>query len=160
MINIYEKAPLDIMVVDASGAPVSLRSLLGSYVVLYAYPQDETPGCIEEACSVRDVYDEFKSLGVAVVGISPDDADSHVEFAKNHELKFPLWADTKHQLLEALGVWGEQSFAENTFMGVARTTFLLDPDGIVVHVWEKVTPEGHGEEVLEFVTKYIEDTRE
>lgn len=147
MIKTGEKAPLDVMVVDSKSAPVSLRGLLGSYVVLYAYPMDETPGCIKEACSIRDVYGEFKVLGVVVVGISPDDEVSHKKFAEHHELQFSLWADTKHELLKALGVW--------SFIGVARTTFLIDKEGTVVHVWEKVKPEGHGEEVLDFVTKLI-----
>lgn len=147
MIKTGEKIPLDIVVTDSNGSAVSLRDMLGSYVVLYAYPMDETPGCIKEACSIRDVYGEFKSLGVAVVGISPDDEESHRKFAEHHELQFPLWADTKHELLKALGVW--------TLTGVARTTFLIDKEGTVVHIWEKVKPEGHGEEVLNFVTHTI-----
>lgn len=147
MIKTGEKAPLDISVLDQNGKSVSLRDMLGSYVVLYAYPMDETPGCIKEACSIRDVYGEFKSLGVAVVGVSPDNEESHRKFAEHHELQFPLWADTKHELLKALGVW--------TLTGVARTTFLIDEEGTVVHVWEKVNPEGHGEEVLSFVTNTI-----
>ncbi|HBB44486.1 MAG: Alkyl hydroperoxide reductase/ Thiol specific antioxidant/ Mal allergen [Parcubacteria group bacterium GW2011_GWA1_44_13] len=151
MIKTGEKAPLDIKVLDSNGSQVSLRDLLGSYVVLYAYPMDETPGCVKEACSIRDVYNEFKELGVAVVGISPDNEKSHKKFAEHHELQFPLWADTKHELLNALGVW--------SFTGVARTTFLIDKEGTVAHVWEKVKPEGHGEEVLDFVTKFIETSR-
>lgn len=147
MIKTGEKAPLDVMVVDSNGTSVSLRGLLGSYVVLYAYPKDETPGCIKEACSIRDVYGEFKALGVPVIGISPDDEESHKKFAEHHELQFPLWADTKHELLKVLGVW--------SLIGVARTTFLIDKEGTVVHVWEKVKPEGHGEEVLDFVTKML-----
>lgn len=155
MIKTGEKAPLDIVVSDAQGALVSLRDLLGSYVVLYSYPKDETPGCVKEACSIRDVYGEFKSLNVTVVGVSPDDEASHKKFAEHHELQFPLWADTKHELLNALGVWGEQSFMGKKYMGVARTTFLIDKDGEVVHIWEKVKPEGHGEAVLDFVTNII-----
>lgn len=143
MIKIGEKAPLDIKVSDSNGKLVSLRELLGSYVVLYAYPKDETPGCIKEACSIRDVYREFKDLGVVVVGISPDDEESHRKFALHHDLQFLLWADTKKELLKALGVW--------SLIVVTRTTFLIDKNGVVVHVWEKVKPEGHGEEVLEFV---------
>ena len=147
MIKTGEKAPLDIKVLDSNGSQVSLSDLLGSYVVLYAYPMDETPGCVKEACSIRDVYGEFKSLGVTIVGISPDNEESHKKFAEHHELHFQLWADTKHELLEALGVW--------SFTGVARTTFLIDKEGTVVHIWEKVKPEGHGEEVLDFVTNTI-----
>lgn len=147
MIKTGEKVPLDIAVTDSNGSAVSLRDLLGSYLVLYAYPMDETPGCVKEACSIRDVYGEFKSLGVAVVGISPDDEESHRKFAEHHKLQFTLWADTKHELLRALGVW--------SLTGVARTTFLIDKEGTVVHIWEKVKPEGHGEEVLNFVNNTI-----
>lgn len=160
MIKTGEKAPIDIVVLDAHGTSVSLNDFLGAYVVLYAYPKDETPGCVKEACSIRDVYGEFRALGVTVVGISPDDEKSHRMFAEHHELQFPLWADTKHELLEALGVWGEQSFMGKKYMGVARTTFLIDPEGTVVHVWEKVKPEGHGEEVLDFVTNHLKTLRE
>lgn len=147
MIKTGEKAPVDISVLDQNGKAVSLRDILGSYIVLYAYPMDETPGCVKEACSIRDVYGEFKSLGVTVVGISPDDEESHRKFAEHHELQFPLWADTKHELLNALGVWSST--------GVARTTFLLDEEGTVIHIWESVKPEGHGEDVLDFVTRTI-----
>ena len=108
---------------------------------------DETPGCVKEACSIRDVYGEFKALGVAVVGISPDDEESHKKFAQHHELQFPLWADTKHELLNALGVW--------SITGVARTTFLVDEEGTVVHVWENVEPERHGEAVIDYVTNIL-----
>ena len=147
MIKTGEMVPLDVKVLGQSGSTVSLRDLIGSYVVLYAYPMDETPGCVKEACSIRDVYGEFKELGVIVVGISPDDEESHRKFAKHHELQFPLWADIKHELLKALGVW--------SFTGVARTTFFIDKQGTVAHIWEKVKPEGHGEEVLNFVTNTI-----
>lgn len=143
MIKTGEKAPLDVIVSGTHGEPVSLRNTLGAYVVLYAYPMDETPGCIKEACSIRDVYGEFKALGVTVIGVSPDDEDSHKKFLEHYELQFHLWSDTKHELLKALGVW--------SLTGVARTTFLIDNEGTVVHVWEKVKPEGHGEEVLDFV---------
>lgn len=160
MIKINEKVPLDTMVMDASGSPVSLRQFLGSYVVLYAYPKDETPGCVKEACSIRDVYEEFKELGVVVVGISPDDETSHKNFAEHHHLQFPLWADTEHKLLTELGVWGEQSFMGKSFMGVSRTTFLIDKEGTVIHIWEKVKPEGHGEEVVDYVTNIIHTHRE
>lgn len=151
MIKIGEKVPLDISVLDQNSKSVSLRDLLGSYVVLYAYPMDETSGCIKEACSIRDVYSEFKSLGVVVVGISPDDETSHKKFAEHHELRFPLWADTKHELLDALGVW--------SLAGVARTTFLVNEEGTIVHIWEKVNPEGHGEAVLDFITKLLNTSR-
>src|SRR3989344_9223503 len=143
MIKKGEKAPIDILVLDNKGVLVSLRDLLGSYVVLYAYPMDETPGCVKEACSIRDAHGKFKEIGVAVVGVSPDSEESHKKFAEHHELQFSLWADTKHELLDALGVW--------SLTGVARTTFLIDKEGTIVHIWENVKPEGHGEAVLDFV---------
>lgn len=151
MIKIGEKVPLDISVLNQNGKAVSLRALLGSYIVLYAYPMDETPGCVKEACSIRDAYEEFKTLGVAVVGISPDDEISHRKFAEHHELHFPLWADTKHELLNALGVW--------SVSGVTRTTFLINEEGTVAHIWEKVNPEGHGEAVLNFINKLLKTSR-
>lgn len=102
MINPGQQAPLDIVVMDGEGAPVSLRDTLGSYVILYAYPKDQTPGCIKEACSIRDVYGEFKELGVKVIGISADSAGSHKKFTDAHKLNFPLWSDSKYELLTAL----------------------------------------------------------
>lgn len=147
MIKAGEKAPVDISVLDQNGKSVSLRDMLGSYIVLYAYPMDETSGCIKEACSIRDVYGEFSALGVKVIGISPDSGESHRKFLEHYDLKFPLWSDATHELLKTLGVW--------SFAGVDRTTFLIDEEGTVVHVWENVKPEGHGEEVLNFVTSTI-----
>lgn len=155
MLKTGQKAPLDIVVTDGEGKEVSLKDMLGSYVVLYAYPKDQTPGCVKEACSIRDVYGEFKELGVAVMGISADSATSHKKFTDAHKLNFPLWSDVNHELLTALGVWGEKKFLGKTYMGIARTTFLIDKEGIVTHVWEKVKPEGHGEEVLDFVKNNI-----
>ncbi len=155
MIKLGSKAPLDISIVDTKSSSVSLKDLLGSYVVLYAYPKDETPGCIKEACSIRDVYSEFKALGVAVIGLSPDSGASHQKFIDKHELNFPLWADTKQELLTALGVWGEKSMWGKKYTGVLRTTFLIDKEGTIVHIWEKVKPEGHGEEVLDFVANLL-----
>lgn len=160
MIKTGQTAPLDIEVMDATGSPISLRTFLGSYVVLYTYPKDETPGCIKEACSIRDVYEEFKTLGVTVIGVSPDDETSHKNFAEHHHLQFPLWADTKHELLAALGVWREQSSMGKTFMGVSRTTFLIDKEGNIVHIWENVNPEGHGEAVVDYVSKLIKTSNE
>ncbi len=151
MLKINEQAPLDISLNNGLGESVSLRDMLGSFIVLYAYPKDDTPGCVKEACSIRDVYQEFKDLGVKIIGISPDDPISHQKFTKKYDLPFSLWVDTEHTLLTALGVWGEKSFMGKSYSGVARTTFLIDPTGTIIHVWENVKPEGHGEAVLDFV---------
>lgn len=155
MLKVGQKVPLDIVVTDATSKPVSLRDLLGSFVVLYAYPKDGTPGCVKEACSIRDIYGEFDKLGVTVIGISADSAASHTKFSEKYNLPFPLWADQQHELLSALGAWGKQKFLGKSYMGVARTTFLMDKKGTVVHIWENVKPEGHAEAVLDFFTNLL-----
>jgi peroxiredoxin Q/BCP len=155
MLKIGQQAPINIVVANGEGEAVSLGDMLGLYVVLYAYPKDQTPGCVKEACSIRDVYAEFKELGVTVIGISADSAVSHKKFTDAHKLNFPLWSDVNHELLTALGVWGKKKFMGKTYMGITRTTFLIDKEGRVVHVWENVKPEGHGEDVLAFVKENI-----
>lgn len=150
-IKVGDQAPLDVVVGDAAGKQVSLRDLLGSVVVLYAYPKDGTPGCVKEACSIRDIYGEFKELGVSVVGISADSATSHIKFAEKYNLPFPLWSDPEHTLLSSLGVWGKQKFLGKSYFGVSRTTFLIDKTGKIIHIWENVKPEGHAEAILDFV---------
>lgn len=151
MLKVGEMAPLDATVSDASGNQVSLKKKLGSYVVLYAYPKDGTPGCIKEACSIRDIYGEFKALGVPVIGLSADNATSHTKFSEKYDLPFPLWADPEHKLLSSFGVWGKQSFLGKSYMGTSRTTFLMDKQGKIIHIWEHVNPEGHAEQVLNYV---------
>jgi len=151
MLKINDQIPLDIPIKDHSGKVVSLRDFLGSVVVLYTYPKDDTPGCIKEACSLRDLKSEFEDLGVKVFGISPDDTVSHQKFIKKYDLTFQLLVDTDQVFLKALGVWGERSFMGKKYMGVERTTFLIDQTGKIIYVWEKVKPEGHGEKILEEV---------
>lgn len=144
-------APLDIVIQDQNDKAVSLRDLLGKWVVLYFYPRDNTPGCTTEACSFRDANQELKKLGVVVIGVSKDSAKSHQKFAQDHKLNFPLWSDPNHALLEAFGAWGEKKFMGKVFMGILRSSFLIDPQGTIVKTWEKVTPNDHATEVLEVV---------
>ncbi len=130
---------------------LSLREKLDSWVVLYFYPKDDTPGCTKEACSLRDVREEFKRRGVEVIGVSKDSPKSHQKFIEKYKLNFTLWSDEDHVLMEAFGTWGEKRFMGRTYMGTLRSTFLIDPKGVISHVWEKVSPEEHGEEVLDML---------
>jgi len=134
---------------DASGETVSLKDLRGQKVVLYFYPKDDTPGCTKEACSFRDAFSQFKKKGIAVLGVSPDNEASHQKFVTKYKLPFTLLADTDKSIAEAYGVWGEKKFMGRTYMGVHRTTFLIDEKGKIKKIFEKVKPEDHANEVLE-----------
>jgi len=134
---------------DANGETVSLKDLRGQKVVLYFYPKDDTPGCTKEACSFRDAFSQFKKKGIAVLGVSPDKEASHQKFVAKYNLPFTLLADTDKSIAEAYGVWGEKKFMGRTYMGVHRTTFLIDEKGKIKKIFEKVKPEDHANEVLE-----------
>ena len=148
MLTTGEKAPLDVSVTDEDGVYRTLRDYLGKWVVIYFYPKDNTPGCTIEAEGFRDVLDDFKNLNASVIGVSKDSCSSHKKFIEKRQLPFTLLADTEHALMEAFGTWGERSFMGRVYMGTSRSTFLINPEGIIVHVWEKVTPLGHPEEVI------------
>jgi peroxiredoxin Q/BCP len=132
-----------------TGEAISLSSLKGSPVVLYFYPKDDTPGCTAQACGIRDAWSEFEAAGAVVLGVSPDGEASHAKFKKKYELPFTLLADTDHEVADAYGVWGEKSMAGKTFMGVDRSTFVIDADGNVAKVFRKVKPDEHADQVLE-----------
>jgi peroxiredoxin Q/BCP len=134
---------------DGNGDTVNLKDLRGQKVVLYFYPKDDTPGCTKEACSFRDAFSKFKKKGIAVLGVSPDSEASHKKFAAKYSLPFTLLADPDREIAEAYGVWGEKKFMGRTYMGVHRTTFLIDEKGKIKKVFEKVKPEDHASEVLE-----------
>ena len=134
---------------DANGETVSLKGLRGQKVVLYFYPKDDTPGCTKEACSFRDEFAKFKKRGITVLGVSPDSEASHKKFETKYKLPFTLLADKDHAIADAYGVWGEKKFMGRTYMGVLRTTFLIDEKGKIKKVFEKVKPEDHASEVLE-----------
>ena len=134
---------------DAKGESVSLKDLRGQKVVLYFYPKDDTPGCTKEACSFRDAFSQFKKKGIAVLGVSPDSEASHQKFVTKYKLPFTLLADTDKSIAEAYGVWGEKKFMGRTYMGVHRTTFLIDEKGKIKKIFEKVKPEDHASEVLQ-----------
>jgi thioredoxin-dependent peroxiredoxin len=134
---------------DADGETVSLKELRGRKVVLYFYPKDDTPGCTKEACSFRDAWAKFKKRGITVLGLSPDSEASHKKFETKYKLPFTLLADKDHAIADAYGVWGEKKFMGRTYMGVLRTTFLIDEKGKIKKVFEKVKPEDHASEVLD-----------
>ena len=133
---------------DASGETVNLKDFRGKKVVLYFYPKDDTPGCTKEACSFRDAFSKFKKQGITILGVSPDSEKSHQKFVAKYKLPFTLLADTDHSIADAYGVYGEKKFMGRTYMGIHRTTFLIDEKGKIKKVFEKVKPEDHADEVL------------
>lgn len=135
----------DFSLPDQDGNVVTLADLKGQRTVLYFYPKDDTPGCTTEACDFRDAFANVP--GTRVVGVSPDSSRSHRKFIDKYGLGFTLLADTEHTLSEAAGVWVEKSMYGKTYMGVERTTFLLDEQGVVQRVFRKVKPKGHATEV-------------
>jgi peroxiredoxin Q/BCP len=130
------------------GDSVSLKSLRGSPVVLYFYPKDDTSGCTTEACEFRDAWSDVKASGATLFGVSPDGVKSHRKFRDKFNLPFPLLADEDHTVAEAYGVWGEKSMYGRKYMGILRTTFIIDAKGRIARVFEKVKPAGHADEVL------------
>ncbi|HEY7003207.1 MAG TPA: thioredoxin-dependent thiol peroxidase [Gaiellaceae bacterium] len=143
-----ESAP-DFTLTNDAGAEVSLSSLRGSPVVLYFYPADDTPGCTKEACEFRDEYSRFRRAGAVVLGVSPDDEDSHARFREKYSLPFTLLADPEHRVAEDYGVWVEKNTYGKKRMGIKRSTFVIDTNGNVARAMYGVKPEGHADEVLE-----------
>ena len=131
-----------------TGELVALSSLRGQPVVLYFYPKDDTPGCAAQACGIRDAWGEFERAGAVVLGVSPDDESSHVKFKEKYELPFTLLADTDHATAEEYGVWVEKNYGGNTYMGVERSTFVIDADGTVAKELRRVKPDTHADDVL------------
>jgi thioredoxin-dependent peroxiredoxin len=133
---------------DERGQNVRLTSLRGQRVVLYFYPKDDTPGCTKEACSFRDQFQDFKDAGIRVLGVSLDSEESHQAFISKYNLPFTLLSDTDHSVSDAYGVYGEQTWGGKSFMGVSRKTFLIDEEGKIKKVFDKVNVEQHADEVI------------
>lgn len=133
---------------DQEGEQHTLSDYRGRWVLLYFYPKDDTTGCTKEACMIRDVFPRFENLRTDVFGISKDSIESHKKFADTYDLPFPLLADVDGTVVSRYGVWREKKIFGKIYMGIARTSFLLDPEGKVAKKYEKVTPETHAEEVL------------
>ena len=133
---------------DQTGATVRLADFAGRPLALYIYPRDATPGCTAQACNLRDHAGALAEAGVAVVGVSPDGTESHQRFADTHDLPFPLLADPDKRILTAYGAWGEKTLYGRTSIGVKRTTFLIGPDGRIVHVFKRPKTGQHAQEIL------------
>jgi peroxiredoxin Q/BCP len=142
----------DFTLADQHGKKVTLSKLKGSPVVIYFYPKDDTPGCTKEACDFRDSFASYKQAGATILGISPDSAESHAKFSKKFDLPFTLLADDDKKVCEAYGVWKEKSMYGKKYMGVERTTFVIDAKGIVRRVFPKVKVDGHSSTVLDAIT--------
>lgn len=146
-LKVGDPAP-DFSAPTSGGGHASLADFKGRPVVLYFYPRDDTPGCTREACSFRDAFRRLQAKGVVVLGVSADSPASHDKFAAKYRLPFPLLADEDQKICRAYGVWGEKVFMGVKRMGIHRVTFLIGPDGRIQHIWPKVKPDQHAEEVL------------
>ena len=145
-------APDFTLVADQGGA-VTLSGLRGKRVVLYFYPKDDTPGCTIQACDFRDALPRFGGVDAVVLGVSPDSVKSHAKFRAKFDLNFSLLSDEDHAVAEAYGVWKEKKMYGRTYMGIERSTFLIDEEGKVAEVWRKVRPKGHTEMLAELLAR-------
>jgi peroxiredoxin Q/BCP len=142
-----DKAP-DFKTKDQNGNTVSLKDFRGKKVVLYFYPEDDTPTCTIEACNLRDNYTELKKAGLVVLGVSPDDKTKHKKFEEKYNLPFTLLEDPDKNIIDKYGVWGEKNMYGRKYMGLFRTTFLIDEQGTIVKVFKKPKSKIHSEEIL------------
>lgn len=147
MVEEGQEAP-DFELTSDAGERVRLSQFRGQPVVLYFYPKDDTPGCTAQACDIRDNYDDFTERGAVVLGVSADGESSHVKFKEKYGLPFTLLADPTHEVAEQYGTWVEKNFGGRKYMGVERSTFLIDPEGRIAKVMRRVKPDTHVERVL------------
>lgn len=138
-----------------NGKTITLSDLKGKNVVIYFYPKDMTPGCTTEACDFRDQYQQFNDVNAVILGISPDPVDRHQKFVEKYGLPFLLLADTDHQIAEAYGVWKLKKNFGKEYMGIERSTFIIDKDGKVVKEWRKVQVKGHVEDALNYIRENL-----
>ena len=146
--KVGDKAP-DFLTTDQDGKTVQLKDFLGKKVILFFYPKDNTPGCTKEACSLRDNYKEITDHGMVVLGVSADTERKHQNFISKYELPFPLLADVDKKMIKDYGVWGPKKFMGREFLGILRTTFIIDEEGAVAHVIDKVKTGKHAEQIME-----------
>jgi peroxiredoxin Q/BCP len=148
MPEVGKKAP-DFTLLDQDGKKVSLKDFTGKKVVLYFYPKDNTSGCTKEACNFRDEFPKFKKSDAVIIGISPDSVNSHKKFAEKYNLPFTLLSDEDKKVLEKYEVWKEKSMYGRKYMGVERTTYVIDENGKIKKIFNKVKVDGHNKEVME-----------
>jgi peroxiredoxin Q/BCP len=153
-VDINDKAP-DFTLPDQNGEEVSLKAFRGKYVVLFFYPRADTPGCTIEACEFRDSYRKMQNTGAVLLGISPDTPKAQKKFEEKYSLPFTLLGDAEKKVCNAYDVIKEKNMYGKKVMGVARTTFIIGPDGKIKHIFHKVKPEGHSEEVLAYLKGVI-----
>ena len=149
-VKVNDKAP-EFTLPDQNGKEVSLKDFRGQYVVLYFYPRADTPGCTIEACEFRDSYRKIQNTGAVILGISPDQPKAQKKFEEKYKLPFTLLGDADKKVCNAFGVIQEKNMYGKKVMGVARSTFIIGPDGRIKHIFEKVKPLGHAEEVLSYL---------
>lgn len=150
MLEIGIKAP-EFTLLDKNGKSVSLSDYLGKKVIIYFYPKDDTPGCTQQACAFRDIYNDFKDLDVIVIGISKDSAESHAKFAEKYDLPFILLADTEKKVINAYDVWVvKMMFGKKTY-GVSRSTYIIDEKGNIEHVFVKASPASNAQDILDYL---------
>lgn len=149
MLKVGDKAPL-FEALTQSGESVRLADFVGRKVILYFYPKDNTSGCTLEAKSLRDGKEDLKAKGFEIVGVSPDSVRSHQNFCSKHELNFTLVADTDKSVAEAYGVWKEKSMYGRKYMGIVRTTFIIDEQGVIMHIFDKVRTSDHWAQIAEW----------
>ena len=149
-LSVGEKAP-DFNLLDQNNQSVSLDSFQGQHILLYFYPKDDTPGCTTEACNFRDDYSSYQKAKIMILGVSPDSSASHKKFQDKYQLPFTLLADENHQVCDLYKVWGPKKNFGKEYDGVHRTTYLIDPAGIIQEVFQKVSPAKHSAQVLEIL---------
>ena len=152
MLKEGDSAP-DFEMLSDEGQTIRLADLRGKEFVLYFYPKDDTPGCTTEACNFRDNMGRLQSAAVAIYGVSPDSVKAHVKFREKYGLNFPLLSDEGSKTSTAYGVWKQRSMYGRTYMGIERSTFLVDGNGTIVHAWYKVKPAGHAQEILDYIAE-------
>ncbi len=148
MLEEGKKAPV-FKLTDQNEKTISLSDYKGKNVILYFYPKDDTSGCTAEACSFRDDFPKFKKIDAVILGVSPDSVESHKKFAKKYNLNFSLLADEEKEVIKKYDVWKEKSMYGRKYMGVERTTYIIDPEGKIKKIFRKVKVQGHNEEVME-----------
>ena len=146
-LEVGDKAPI-FSGLDQNGIKVSLKDYLGKKVVLYFYPEDDTPTCTVQACNLRDNFSTLKANGYEIIGVSPDDVESHKKFKNKFQLPFTLVADPKHAIIDKYGVWGEKNLYGHKHMGIYRTTFVIDEKGVIKKIFKKPRNKAHAQEIM------------
>ena len=150
MLSIGQKA-IDFELPNENNEMISLSSFLGKKVVLYFYPKDNTPGCTKQACAFKSAYDDFRKEDIIVIGISKDTSKSHLNFKKKYDLPFILLSDVDHKVIETYDVWKEKKLYGKTYMGITRSTYVINEEGIIIKTFEKASPDNNAKDILDFL---------